>query len=275
MTPAAHATAGRGRLQRLLVLAYGVFAFAAFVATFAYAIGFIGNIVVPRSIDAAPRSGFTFALATNLGLLALFVLQHSVMARTGFKRWQARWLPPVTERSTYTLFSSLALIVLFVFWQPMGGVVWQLQSPFAGAALQALFATGWLLVLLTLYLLGPLEMFGLRQCWDHFRGRAPAPARFVVHWPYRLVRHPWYLGWLLAFWATPTMTAAHLVFALTTGAYVVIAIQFEERDLAAADPAYSAYRRRVPALLPRLLRRRAARPATPAAPASFPPEESR
>lgn len=239
-------------MKRLLVLLYGVVCYAVFFATFLYAIGFVGNILVPKSIDSAPVAGFGTALAVNLALLAAFALQHSVMARPAFKRWSTRLIPEAAERSTYTLFSSLALIALFAFWQPMGGVVWEVTDPLAQGVLYGLFAFGWALVLVSTFLIDHFDLFGLRQVWLYFRGRPYTPLPFRTPGPYRLVRHPLYVGWLFAFWATPTMTAAHLVFAVMTTAYILVAIQLEERDLLDAHPEYAGYRRRVPMLVPRL-----------------------
>lgn len=249
-------------MSRLLILLYGVLSYALFFATFLYAAGFVGNLFVPRSIDSAAVVPLGHALLVNLGLLAAFAVQHSVMARPAFKRWWTRWVPEAAERSTYVLFSSLALIALFWFWQPMGGVVWDIDDPFARGAVHGLFAFGWGLVLVSTFLINHFDLFGLRQVWLHFRGRPYTPLRFRTPGPYRMVRHPLYLGWLFAFWATPTMTVAHLVFALLTTAYIFVAIQFEEKDLVDTLPEYAGYRRRVPMIFPRFVRSpRAARAA--------------
>ncbi len=237
-------------MKRFAILLYGVASYALFFATFCYAAGFVGNFLVPKSIDSAPTVSFTIALLTNLGLLGLFAIQHSVMARPAFKRWWTRWIPTEAERSTYVLFSSAALIALFVLWQPMGGVVWQIDSGLGQALMYLLFASGWGLVLLSTFLINHFDLFGLRQVWLQFRGRPYSALPFATPGAYRWVRHPLYTGWLLAFWATPTMTAAHLVFALATTAYILLAIQFEERDLMDAHPEYRAYRESVPMLFP-------------------------
>jgi protein-S-isoprenylcysteine O-methyltransferase Ste14 len=192
------------------------------------------------------------ALLIDLGLMALFALQHSGMARPAFKRWLTRYVPEPMERSTYVLLSSLALILLFACWQPLGGVVWHLEGTLARSATYVLFGAGWLLVLVTTFLINHFDLFGLRQSWLYFRGVPYTPLPFVVPGPYRLVRHPLYVGWLTAFWATPTMTASHLVFAVVITAYILVAIVFEERDLIAAHPEYAEYRRRVPMLVPGL-----------------------
>lgn len=239
-------------MKRFAVLAYGLISYAVFFATFLYSIGFIGNVIVPKSIDSIPTTTLGNALLINLALLAVFAVQHSLMARPFFKRWWTRIVHPAAERSTYVLFSSLALALLFAFWQPMGGVVWALEHPAAVGLAYGAYAFGWLLVLFSTCAINHFDLFGLRQSWAYFRGREPEPLKFVQPWIYRIVRHPLYVGWLFVFWATPTMTLTHLVFALATSAYILIAIQLEERDLAHAHPEYSAYKRRVPMLVPSL-----------------------
>ena len=237
-------------MSRLLVFVYGVAAYGAFFVTYLYAIGFVGNVLVPKALDSAPTAPFATALAINLGLLTLFAIQHSVMARPWFKRRLLQLIPQAAERPTYVLASSLALILLFWQWSPLGGVVWDIQSPAWRAVTLAVFASGWLLVLVTTFLINHFDLFGLRQVWLHLRGRDYTPLHFVTPGPYRLVRHPLYLGWLLAFWAAPTMTVTHLLFAMVTTAYILVAIQLEERDLIDAHPEYASYRRRVPMILP-------------------------
>lgn len=243
-------------MKRIGVLVYGVLSYAVFFATFLYAIGFVGNLLVPKSIDSPAEGSWLAALGMNLALLGVFALQHSVMARPGFKRWWTRYVPEPMERSTYVLLSSLALVLLFWLWQPLGGQVWSIEHPLGRAAAYALFATGWLTVLVTTMLINHFDLFGLRQSWLYFRGQEYTPLGFITPGPYRIVRHPLYVGWLLAFWATPTMTVTHLVFALTITAYILVAIRFEERDLVAFHAEYEAYRRRVPMLLPRWSRKR-------------------
>ncbi len=241
-------------MKRSLILLYGVFCYAVFFATFLYAIGFVGNFWVPKAMDS-PRAGSQpVALAINLGLLALFALQHSVMARPAFKRAWTRVIPESAERSTYTLLSSLALIVLFWQWRPLGGVVWNVDNEAGRALLYAACAFGWTLVLVSTFLINHFDLFGLRQVWLQFRGRPYRPLPFKTPGPYRLVRHPLYVGWFFAFWATPTMTVTHLLFALMTTAYILVAIRLEERDLLDALPEYAKYRREVPMLVPRVAR---------------------
>jgi methanethiol S-methyltransferase len=238
-------------LKRILVFGYGVTCYAIFFATFLYAIGFVGDLFVPRTIDGIPGVPLWEALLVNLGLLGLFAVQHSVMARPAFKRWITRYIPKAAERSTYVLISSLALIVLFANWEPMGGVIWQVTDPVGQALLYGGFALGWGLVLLSTFLINHFDLFGLRQVWLYLIGRPYTPLAFKTPALYRVVRHPLYLGWLFAFWATPVMTVAHLVFAVMTTAYILIAIRLEERDLMDAHPEYAGYRRRVPMLIPR------------------------
>jgi methanethiol S-methyltransferase len=245
-------------MQRIGVFIYGVVAYACFFATFLYAVGFVGNFVVPSTIDGTATGSVAGAVLVDVLLLTAFALQHSVMARPAFKRWWTQLVPEPAERSTYVLASSLALLLLFWQWRPIGGVVWQVEQPVGQALLYAIFASGWLTVLVTTFLINHFDLFGLRQVWLHLRGVPYRPLGFVTPGPYRHVRHPLYVGWLLAFWATPTMTATHLLFAVATTAYILIAIRLEERDLLAAHGAtYVAYRERVPMLIPR--------PARPAA----------
>jgi protein-S-isoprenylcysteine O-methyltransferase Ste14 len=242
-------------LRRSLVLAYGAACYTAFLGTFLYALGFIGGFGVPRTIDSDPDGSLATALAIDLGLLGLFAIQHSVMARPAFKRWWTRVVPEAAERSTYVLMSSAALALLFWQWRPMGGLVWSVEDPLLAVLVYGGFAFGWLLVLITTFLINHFDLFGLRQVWCYFRRVPCVPLRFVVPGPYRLVRHPLYLGWLCAFWFTPTMTVAHLVFALATTGYILLAIRLEERDLVAAHGAdYERYRARTPMILPRLSR---------------------
>ena len=248
-------------MQRIVVFVYGVLSYACFFVTFLYAVGFVGGFGVPRSIDSVAEGPVTTAVLVDVLLLAVFALQHSVMARPAFKRWWTRIVPEPAERSTYVLASSLALLLLFWQWRPIGGVVWQVENPVVVAALYGLFAFGWLTVLVTTFLINHFDLFGLRQVWFYLRGEPYRPLGFVTPGPYRHVRHPLYVGWLFAFWATPTMTAAHLLFAIMTTAYILIAIQLEERDLGDVfGDRYSQYRRSVPMLVPRV--RASQQPAT-------------
>jgi methanethiol S-methyltransferase len=237
-------------MMRTLILAYGAVSYVIFFLTFLYAIGFLGNIGVPKSLDSPATDPWTVALMVNVGLLSLFAVQHSVMARQGFKRLITRVIPPAAERSTYVLASSLALILLFWQWRPLGGVIWDVQNEAARAVLYGGFAFGWALVLFSTIVINHFDLFGLRQTWREFRGQPQAALRFVTPMLYRMVRHPLYVGWLFAFWSTPTMTVTHLLFAAIATGYILVAIQFEERDLMRAHPEYAEYRRRVPMLVP-------------------------
>ena len=238
-------------VRRLLILMYGILCYALSLATFLYAVGFIGDFLTPTRLDGPAQGSLAAALAIDGGLLALFALQHSGMARPRFKRWLTRFVPEAAERSTYVLLSSAALFVLFWQWQPLGGDVWEVQGEAGRTAVFAVYAAGWLTVLVTTFLINHFDLFGLRQVWLAFRGGPYMPPRFATPGPYRVVRHPLYIGWLTVFWAAPTMTAAHLLFAVGMAAYILAAIRWEERDLIAAHPEYAAYHRRVPMLLPR------------------------
>jgi methanethiol S-methyltransferase len=243
--------------RRVTSFVYGVVCYLIFLATFLYAVGFIGNFGVLKSIDSGREIPFVSALAINAALLAVFALQHSLMARQWFKKAWTRIVPPPVERSTYVLFSSLALMLLFWKWQPMGGAIWSIESRFGWTVLEGLYGFGWLTVLVTTFLINHFDLFGLRQVWLYLIGKPYTANEFRTPGPYRLVRHPLYVGWLLVAWAAPVMTAAHLVYAIGSTAYILIAIQFEERDLVRFHREYAEYRRRVPMLLPNALRRRA------------------
>jgi protein-S-isoprenylcysteine O-methyltransferase Ste14 len=238
-------------LKRILFLAYGIAAYAFFLGTFLYAIAFVGGFLVPTSLDGPARDPLTKALLINAGLLTLFAVQHSVMARKRFKEWWTAIVPTPVERSTYVLFSSLALLLLFWQWRPMGGVIWSVEDPLGRLVLRSLFGFGFALVLVATFLINHFDLFGLRQVYLFLRGREYTHLPFGTPVLYRHVRHPLYLGWLFAFWATPTMTAGHLLFADFQTAYMLIAIPIEERDLVLAyGDKYEEYRARVPALIP-------------------------
>jgi len=237
-------------MKRLAIFVYGLACYAVFFGTFLYAVGFIANLWVPKSIDSPRDVALGTALLVNLGLLTLFALQHSVMARPAFKRWWTRFVPESAERSTYVLFSSLALIALFWFWQPMGGLVWNITAPAGVVAMFSIYAAGWALLLYATFLINHFDLFGLRQVWLQLIGKPCVPLKFKTPWLYRQVRHPIYVGWLMIIWPTPTMTVAHLVFAALSTGYILVGLRLEERDLLAAHPEYAEYMKRVPRLLP-------------------------
>jgi protein-S-isoprenylcysteine O-methyltransferase Ste14 len=236
--------------NRIAAFVYGVVCYLAFFATFLYAIGFMGNFGVPKTMDSGLQGPFLEALLINSLLLGLFAVQHSVMARPWFKKAWTKLVPQVVERSTYVLFSSVALLLLFALWQPMGGVIWNVENASARAILYAIYAIGLLTVLVATFLINHFDLFGLRQVWLNLIGRPYKSLPFKTPGLYRYVRHPLYVGWLLSFWATPTMTVAHLVFAVATSLYIFVAIQFEENDLVQAHREYAEYRERVPMLVP-------------------------
>ncbi|KAF3884632.1 MULTISPECIES: methanethiol S-methyltransferase [Nostocales] len=241
----------RNKIARLAAFFYGLVCYAIFLFAFLYAFGFVGNFVVPHSIDSAPAISWANALLVDAALLGIFGIQHSVMARKGFKNWWTQFVPKPIERSTYVLFSSLCLIALFHFWQPIGGVIWNITNPMSVLIIYALFASGWLLVLVSTFLINHFDLFGLRQVWLYLQRQEYTHLAFATPGLYKYVRHPLYVGWFLGFWSTPTMTVTHLVFALITTAYILVAIQFEERDLVNIHgQAYADYRRRVPMLVP-------------------------
>jgi len=230
---------------------YGVVCYAVFLASFLYSIGFVGNLVVPRTIDSHPGASVPEALVVNLVLLGLFAVQHSVMARPAFKAVWTRVVPRTVERSTYVLISSLLLALLFWKWQSIPAVVWHVSAPVFDAFLWAMFALGWLIVLLSTFMIDHFELFGLRQVYLRLRGLDYLPPGFTQRALYGFVRHPIMLGFLIAFWATPHMTVGHLLFSIATTGYILVGIMLEERDLVRyIGPEYEAYRRRVPMLIP-------------------------
>lgn len=244
-------------MTRWLILIYGVVAYAVFLASFLCAIGFVGGVVIPKTIDSGPITDMPTAMLIDLGLLSLFAIQHSVMARPFFKRWWTNVIPPAAERSTYVLASSLLLLLLFWQWRPLPGVVWSFDSPVAAGMLWASFALGWLTVLVSTFLINHFDLLGLRQVYLFFIGKPYSPPPFQTPWLYRVVRHPLMLGFLIAFWAAPTMTYGHLLFTATVTAYVLVAVRLEERDLVAhiGEP-YAAYQAQVSMLVPFPIARR-------------------
>jgi protein-S-isoprenylcysteine O-methyltransferase Ste14 len=238
-------------LKRLMYFAYGAVSYLIFLATFLYAIAFVGGFAVTSRLDGPSRTSLPEALAVDCALLLLFAVQHSVMARRWFKERWTQIVPWTIERSTYVLCASIALLVLFWQWRPIGIEIWTIDGTAARLVLWTLFAAGWSTVLVVTFLINHFDLFGLRQVWLPLIGKPYTRVSFRTPLPYRFVRHPLYFGFLLAFWMTPTMTLAHLVFALATTGYIILAIQFEESDLVAEHGAtYQAYRQRVPMLLP-------------------------
>jgi len=238
-------------MGRLAVFTYGMVAYVLFLITFLYSIGFVGNIVVPKSIDSGVEEALGSALIINIILLGLFAVQHSVMARPAFKQWWTTIIPGAIERSTYVLLSSLVLALLFWQWRPMAGVTWSVENNVGSAILTGLFWVGWFIVLLSTFLINHFDLFGLRQIYINFQGKEYTSLEFRITSLYKYVRHPIMLGFIIAFWATPVMTAGHLLFAVVTTAYILIAIQFEERDLINFfSDTYKNYQRQVSMILP-------------------------
>jgi protein-S-isoprenylcysteine O-methyltransferase Ste14 len=233
-------------MGRIAALLYGILCYVIFLGTFVYAIWFVWTLDKPR-----PEAPLVQALLVNTGLLLLFALQHSGMARQGFKRAWVKLVPQHVERSTYVVASNLALLALVFFWQPIPSVIWNIESPAVQLALHGLFWAGWLLVLGSTFLLGHFDLFGVRQVWTYWRGQTYEPPTFAVPGPYKLVRHPLYLGFIVAFWSTPRMTLGHLYFAAATTAWILLAIQLEERDLITYHgEQYKVYRSGVSMLVP-------------------------
>lgn len=244
-------------IGRVTAFLYGMVCYLIFFATFLYAIAFLGGFGGLKSIDSGAQVPVSQALAVNAALLGLFAVQHSVMARPWFKRAWTRIIPPAVERSTYVLFASLAMALLFWQWQPMGGAVWVVTDTAGRLAIYGIYVVGWLLLLVATFLINHFDLFGLRQVYLHLIGRPYTGLRFRTPGLYRFVRHPIYFSWLCIFWATPRMTTAHLVFAIATTAYILMAIPLEERDLIRAHgDAYRLYREQVPKIVPLRFRKK-------------------
>lgn len=238
-------------MKRYLTIGYGAASYLLFVVAFLYAVGFVGDIVVPRSVDHGIAAPVGQAVIVNVVLLGLFAVQHSVMARPVFKRWWTRFVPQPIERSTYVLLSSVVLLLLYWQWRTMPALIWDVRQPVSRVALWALFWLGWAIVFASTFMINHFDLFGLRQVYLAWRGKPYTELGFHTHLLYRLVRHPIMLGFLIAFWAAPTMTAGHLLFAIATTAYILIALQLEEHDLVASlGNQYRDYRRVVPMLIP-------------------------
>jgi protein-S-isoprenylcysteine O-methyltransferase Ste14 len=241
--------------KRTLTLGYGVLVYLLFFAVFNYTIMFIGNILVSPSLDSSGGGDLGLALLIDVGLLTAFALQHSIMARPAFKRAWTKIIPEPLERSTYVLASTLLLACVVVFWQPLGGVLWRVTDPLAVGILYSLFAVGWGILFLASFQINHFDLFGLRQVWLYFRGRPYTPLTFKTPWLYRHMRHPLYVGLMIGLWAAPTMSVAHLVFALLCTAYIFVGTRLEENDLENALPEYGRYKQQVPMFVPNIGRK--------------------
>ena len=238
-------------MKKIFSLLYGLVCYLAFFGTILYAIGFVGNLIVPKTIDGEPQVPLFTAILINASLLLLFALQHSIMARPAFKTWWTTIIPHHLERSTFVLLASLCLMLLMWQWQPIGGVVWSIKNELVKNILLVVYLAGWAIVFISTFLINHFDLFGLRQVWLHFRGKPYVQLPFRVPMFYRFVRHPLYFGFLIAFWSAPVMTIAHLLFAVLTTGYIFTAIQLEEKDLMHVyGEKYRHYKKWVPMIIP-------------------------
>ena len=238
-------------MKKVLIVIYGIIAYLIFLVAFLYAIGFVGNLFVPKSIDTGEEISLVPAVLINLGLLSLFALQHSIMARPAFKKWFTKIIDPAMERSTYILLSSLILLFMYWKWQPMTTIVWETEN-IVSLVVMAIFFLGWTIVFLSTFMISHFELFGLTQIYQNFKDQSLTYPEFQVNWFYKLVRHPLMLGFIIAFWAAPTMTYGRLLFAVVTTAYMLIAVKYlEEKDLRnLLGKDYENYQKRVPMIFP-------------------------
>jgi len=238
-------------MKKLFIIIYGITAYLISVGTLLYLLGFVSSLIVPKHIDSEPQWPLGFALLIDAGLIFLFALQHSIMARPNFKRWWTKFVPEPIERSTYILFSSICLLLLFWQWQPIGGIIWQVESETTQLVLQSICIVGFGIALASTFLINHFDLFGLQQVWFYVKGKKYEQSSFKTPFFYKYVRHPLYFGLLITFWATPTMTVTHLIFALLTTGYILAGIQFEQNDLVKYFGAkYEEYKRSVPMLIP-------------------------
>jgi protein-S-isoprenylcysteine O-methyltransferase Ste14 len=239
-------------MKKTIIFIYGILSYFIFLIAFLYAIGFIGNIMVPKSIDSGAETTLFSSLLINVILLSVFALQHSIMARPTFKKWFTTIISPAIERSTYILLSSLSLLLIYWQWQPITTIVWKTESPIVTIVLTAIFFLGWLIVLLSTFMINHFELFGLAQIFDNLKNKQTPNPKFQTKYLYRIVRHPIMLGFLIAFWATPTMTVGHLLFTVVTTIYILIAVKYlEEKDLKKfIGEKYEAYQQEVPMIVP-------------------------
>jgi methanethiol S-methyltransferase len=245
-------------MKKTVFLLYGLVSYLVFFGTILYAIGFTGNLFVPKTIDGTPQTALLYAILINALLLLLFALQHSIMARPAFKRWFTKFIPEPLERSTFVLLASLCLMLMMWQWQPIGGMVWSIKNETVKTILLITYITGWVIVFISTFLINHFDLFGLRQVWLYFTGKPYTQLPFRVPLFYRFVRHPLYLGFLIAFWSAASMTVAHLLFAMLTTGYILTAIQLEERDLLKTfGEKYRSYKKWAPMIIPFLKRKTA------------------
>jgi protein-S-isoprenylcysteine O-methyltransferase Ste14 len=239
-------------MKKLMIFLYGALSYLVFFVSFLYAVGFVGNLLVPKGVDSGTESGFVESIIINLLLLSLFAVQHTIMARPSFKKWWTTIVSPAIERSTFVLLTSLILLLIFWQWRPMTGLVWEVQNETIALVIKGIFWLGWLIVFLSTFMINHFHLFGLDQVFNNFRGKPATGLKFKEIFFYKFVRHPIMTGFIIAFWATPVMTTGHLLFAVTTTLYILIAVKyFEEKDLRdeIGEP-YENYQRRVPMLVP-------------------------
>ena len=239
-------------MKKSIAFIYGLIAYVVFLVAFLYAIGFVGNFIVPKSIDSGAETNFWYALLINALVLSLFVIQHSIMARPAFKKWFTKIISPAIERSTFVLLTSLILLLIFWQWQPLTTVVWKAENETVATILTGVFFFGWLVVFLSTFMINHFELFGLKQIFDNLKNKQPQPHVLQVNFFYKIVRHPIMLGFIIAFWATPLMTVGHLIFAIGTTVYIFISVKFlEEKDLRNyIGKEYEDYQKKVPMLIP-------------------------